>query len=296
MIDFFNWGLLEAGGYDDVNITNPGIDDPLDDATLRPVHTPGLPDGRVWQSNFRNWVWEDGLESEQQPISVSGVYVDGAFHNANDAGPFKFFTNYKEGRILFEHAIPTTSLVQASYSYRWVNFYDQDVPWFRDVIFDAYRFEIGTDVPTSGFVGLLQKNQVQLPAVIIETVPNRRFIPRQLGDGSQILYQDFLFHILTENSADRSFLIDTVTLQQDKTFYLYDVNARATANQFALDWHGNKIPGAKQYPDLVQMPPTGFRYHKCVFNKMVGQDSSARLPLFRAIIRVTLEVDFTELV
>lgn len=290
LVEFFNYGLLEAGGYTDVN-----MGDSNNDANLLPIHMPGQPDGRIWQANYRNWVWEFGLESERQPIAISGVYVDGAFHSSNATDTFKHFVNYPEGRVVFDSPISTSSVVQAEYSYRWVNFYDQDVPWFRDVIFDSYRFEIGEDANPSGMIGLLQNNSVQLPAVIIETVPNRRMVPRQLGDGSQIIYQDFLFHILAESSEDRSFLIDTVTLQKDKTFYLFDTNARVAANAFALDWHGSLLPNAKTYPMLVDAPPSGFRWNRCIFNKMVGQDASVRLPLFRAIIRATLEVDFTQL-
>lgn len=295
LMEFFNWGLLEAGGYTDATVTNLGVNDPTDDSMLIPVHMPGQPDGRIWQSPHRNWVWESGLDSERQPLPVSGVYVDGTFYDASTSGAFAYFVNYPDGRVVFEQPIPTTSVVQASYSYRWVNFYDQEVPWFRDVVFDAYRFEVGEDAQPSGVLGLLQEYQVQLPAVIIETVPTRRFVPKQIGDGSQWVYQDFLFHVLTDRSDDRNFLIDAITLQKDKTFYLFDTNARAAANKFALDWHGSLVSNAMTYPMLVDMPPSGFRFKRCIFNRMAGQESSGRLPLFRAIIRATLEVDFTNL-
>ena len=290
LMDFFNWGLLEAGGYTDVLID---ISDTTEDATLLPVHMPGQPDGRIWQAPQRNWVWETGLESLRQPIAVSGVYVDGTYHNLNTTGQYKHFVNYPEGRVVFDQPISTHSLVQAEYSYRWVNFYNQSVPWFRDVIFDAFRFEVGPDSLPSGVLGLLKDNAVQLPAVVIETTATRRMVPKQIGDLSQIVYQDFLFHILTENVADRDFMIDVITLQKDKTFYLFDTNARAAANKFGLNYHGSINPGGFTYPQLVQPSPDGFRWKRCVFNKMVGQETSVRLPLFRAIIRVTVEVDST---
>lgn len=289
--EFFNWGLLESGGYTDVTI------DPTDatnDSVLGPVHMPGQPDGRIWQAVNRNWVWESGLESQRQPIPVSGVYVNGVFYGSGTTGSYKHFVNYPAGRIVFDQPIPTASIVQAEYSYRWMNFYDQNIPWFRDVVFDAFRFEIGEESQPSGVVGLLKQHAVQLPAVIIETVGQRRMVPRQLGDLSQTVYQDFLFHIITENVEDRDFMIDAFTLQKDKTFYLFDTNARASANKFALDWHGSLLPGAMTYPQLVEPPPDGFRWKKCTFNKMVGQETSVRLPFFRAIIRVTVEVDVTE--
>lgn len=290
LMEFFNWGLLEAGGYTDVGL-DANYD--VDDNTLLPKHISGQPDGRIWQATHRNWIWESGLESVRQPVQVSGVYVDGTFHSSDSTDGFKHYVNYPEGRIVFDTPIPTSSVVQAEYSYRWVNFYDQNVPWFRDVVFDSMRYELGDSTQPSGVVGLLQQNAVQLPAVIVESVASRTFIPKQFGDLSQWVYQDFIFHIIAENLEDRDYMVDVIGYQKDFTFYLFDTNARRAAHKFALDWHGAKIPGGMTYPQLVDEPPTGFRWKKCTFNKIVGQESSARLPLYRAIIRITLEVDGT---
>lgn len=290
LMEFFNWGLLEAGAFDDAPITTPGTPDPYDDSKLTVKHMASVDDGRIWQSPHGGWVWETGLDAERQPIPVSGVYVNGTFYSESTSGPYKHFVDYPNGRVVFDAAIPTNAVVQAAHSYRWVNFYDQEVPWFRDVIFDAYRFEVGEDAPVSGVIGLLDQYSVQLPAVVIESVPQRRFVPKQIGDTSQWVYADFLMHILAERKEDRDFLQDAITLQKDKAFYLFDVNAKIAANQYALDWHGSLLPGAMTYPELVD----GFRYKTCYFNRLVGQDSSALLPLFRATIRATLEVEFTD--
>lgn len=281
LTEFFNWGFLEAGGYTDVSIDPTDV---TEDSTLAPVHMAGQPDGRIWQAKNINWVWEKGLESERQPVAVSGVYVGGAFQPSSGVGAYKHFINYPEGRVVFDQPIPTTSVVQAAYSYKWVNFYNQNVPWFRDVIFDAYRYEVGPDAQPSGVIGLLEKNRVQLPAMVVETVGNRRMVPRQMGDLSQFIFQDFLFHVLAEDVADRDFLIDAVTLQKDKTILLFDANAR----QFGLDWRGSPVAGAYMYPDLL----TNFFWKKAYFSRMVGQEASATLPLFRAVIRVSVQVEF----
>lgn len=296
LVEFFNWGLLEAGGYSDILVSNVGVPDPTDDCNLLPNHMPGVADGRIWQAPYRNWVWESGLESSRQPVAISGVYVNGTFSPTPSSGTAnEHYINYPEGRVVFTSPIATNSVVQAEYSYRWVNFYDQSVPWFRDVIFDAFRYETTPDVHPSGIIGLLNENAVQLPAVVVETVATRKFLPKQLGDRSQWIFQDFLFHVVCDNAADRSAILDIVTLQKDKTIYLFDANARAAADKYPLDWHGSPVDGAMTYPVLVSDPPTGFRYKKCFFSNMVGQETSVRLPLFRAIIRVTLEVEFTEL-
>lgn len=294
LAEFFNWGLLEAGAYDNVPVTTPGTADPYDDSTMHPKHMEGVADGRIWGSPHQNWVWETGIDSERQPIVASGVYVNGSFYAENTVGTYKHFLDFRKGRVVFDSPIPTTSVVQVSHSHRWVEIYDENVPWFRDVIFDAYRFEVG-DNPGSGVIGLLQQNAVQLPAIVVETVPQTRFKPRQIGDLSQWVYKDFLFHIIAEAGEDRTFLQDAILLQKDRGIYLYDVNARMAANQYPLDWHGALRPGAMTYPQLVTAPPDGFRYKTCFFNRVAGEASSALLPLFRATLRVTVEAEFTEI-
>lgn len=277
---FFDWSLLEAGGYEDVHIDPT---DALNDSTLLPVHMPSQPDGRIWQAPHRNWVWESGLDSDRQPIPISGVYLGGVLHPQDGS----YYINYPEGRVVFNDPISTTTVVQVEYSYKWMNFYNQTVPWFRDVIFDAYRFEVGPDAQPSGFVGLLKQNSVQLPAIVIET-GGRRSVPRQLGNLSQWTYQDFLFHVLAENVEDRDFMIDVFSNQKDSSIDLFDENARAAANAFALDWHGAPVPEANHftYPNLI----TNYPLTTCYFNKIVIQEVSAILPLFRSVIRITLEI------
>lgn len=283
LLEFFNWAFLEADGFDTVTLLS-------DDSKLQPVQVAGQPNGRIWQANYRNWVWETGLESTNHPLSISGITVNSVFKPLSS----DYFLNYREGRVVFAQPIDVASNVQVAYSHRWVNFYTQDVPWFRDIIFDAYRYEVGNSTPQAGIINLLKDNAVQLPAVILETVGSRRFVPIQLGDGSQWIYPDFLLHIMTDNAPDRSFLIDAFMNQKDKRFYLYDANTRAEENEYALDWHESPIVGAKTYPDLVSLPSDGgYRWKLCNFDNITLQDSSAKLPLYRAILRITLEVDFT---
>ena len=287
LMEFFNWGLLEVGGYTEVYLDPT---DPTGDDTLLPKKMPGQPDGKLWQAKNRNWIWEDSLSSSRQPIAVSGVYIGNQFFQSGTTGIYSHKINYPQGMVVFDNAIPTNSEVRVEHSYRWLNFYNQDVPWFRDVIFDSLRYEVGEDALPSGVIGLLNKNSIQLPAVVVETVASRKSIPRQIGDLSQTVYQDFILHVLAETGEDRDTIIDVVSLQKDKTFYLFDMNARAAANSYSLDWHGSKVPGSKMYPQLVEPHPTGFQWKKCTFDKIVGQETSIYLPLFRSTIRVTLEV------
>lgn len=292
---FLEWGFLNAGGFSTVEVATPGTNDPYADEMLRPVHQEGVADNRIWEALHSDWVYETGLDADPPPVQTTGVYVNGVFYpTASTAGTFKHHVNFPEGRVVFDQAIPATAVVQAGYSYRWVNFYDHEVPWFRDVIFDPL---VTSDQPPSGtdFTKLLVANRVQLPAIVIEPVLNRRQRGVMLGSGAQWVEQDILFHIMAERADERNNIMDILCYQKDKTFYLFDVNARREAGDYPVDWRGMPVAGAKMYPQIVDLPPGGYRWKSCFFSRMVPQDVSLRLPLYRGIVRATLEVDFNSM-
>jgi hypothetical protein len=292
--EFFDWALLNAGGFTTVDVSSPGTNDPYADEVLHPVHQEGVEDNRIWEAIHPDWVYETGVDYSPPPVRPTGVYVNATFYpTATTTGPFKHYINFPEGRVVFDHAIAASSLVQVSYSYRWLNFYDNEVPWFRDVVLDPVAV---SDSPSTGaFINLLKENRVQLPAVIIEPVMNRRLRGMMLGSGALWVEQDILFHLIAERSDERSNIMDIITLQKDKTFYLFDVNARNDAGDYPVDARGVPIAGAKMYPSLVAMPPAGYRWKSCYFSRMTPQDVSLQLPLYRGVVRATLEVDFNSI-
>lgn len=286
--EFFNWGLLEAGRYDDINIYSLGSTG-TGPEYLYPVKAQGMTDGQVWEAPYGNWVYESGLESARQPISVSGVYVNGSFVPVGTG----LYINYPEGRAVFATPQPLTSIVQATYSHKQISFYDQDEPWFQDLIFDSFQHEKPTNTvnPSSGIINLLKEKGIKLPCVVIEDGTRMRQIPKQIGDVSQWVYPDFLFHIVAENSFDRSNVTHIIVRQKDKVFYIFNTNERAKNNAFALDYRGMLVNASPLYPTLVQPAPTGYRFNECRIFDTVGMESISRPPLYRAIVRVTLEID-----
>lgn len=293
LISFFEWGLLEAGFYDDVQIFALGdADTPYVAAeNLFPVAVPGVSGGRIWQAPYRNWVYETGLESTRQPIAVSGIYVDGVFRPLGGSGQYSYHIDYPNGRVTFDNAISTTSVVQANYSYKRIGLYDEDVPWFSTLVFDSFGPTADTSILPSGVLGLLKENQIQLPLIVVEGVARQRMVPKELGNISQWVYQDFLLHVIAENSLDRNNLVDIITHQKDKVFYLYDGNARAADNAYALDYRNSLVPGKPLYPTLVLPAPSGYRMNSCRFYQVRGSESSSTPPIFRGVVRATLEVD-----
>jgi hypothetical protein len=268
LISFFDWGLLSIGAFLNVHRTNQAR------ALLRPVTSPGItPGGHIWQSTKANWVWETGVPFTPTPLLITGIYVNNSFL-ANDGT--NYYVNYRDGLINFNLAQPPTNTVEVEYAYKKYNLYSADVEWFQEVIFDP------SNVP-----GILDKNKIYLPAVIVEVLPSSRLKPFQLGDYSVVQAQDVLFHILAESPEDRNRMVDILTRQLDNVFWLYDLNKVAANNAFPLTVNGSLVASPMNYPQFIASYP----WTKCKFAAIQPQEISRQLPLVRAVVRTTLEVD-----
>lgn len=291
--DWFRWGFLESEAFTNVPVTSPGVDDPYAQEKMFPVHMEGVVDGTIWQAVNTDWVYETGLEVASQPTIASGVYVNGTFYpTSTTTGTYSHYINFPGGQVIFDNPLPLTAVVQVDYAWRWISLYDQNVPWFRDVVFDALLIEQQANTTNGqGVISLLDQFRVQPPLVVVEPVMTRRMKGLELGSGAQTIYQDVLFHIITERSEERNNLLDIITFQKDKTFLLYDVNARRAADDYELDWRGMTRPGKSMYPQLVE----SLAWKRCVFNRMIGEEVTLKLPLYRGIVRAALEVDLVSM-
>ena len=83
LVEFFSWGLIDKGGFFNVNIPAVGLYGG-NKHQLRLVDDPNYTAGQVWEGYRNNWVWESGLSTSTQPIAVSGVFVGFGLFN-----PFK---------------------------------------------------------------------------------------------------------------------------------------------------------------------------------------------------------------
>jgi hypothetical protein len=292
LIEFFNWGLLCIGGFANAATGVVGVVGG-DVSRLRPVIDPGYTDGQVWEGFRQNWVWESGIEYPVQPVQVSGVYVNGMFYPSNSVGQYAHHVNYPWGRIVFDTALPLTSVVQANYSYRLFTIQSSDQQWFRQVMFESFRVDNSDFLQYgSGVWNVLAENRVQLPAIIVDVIPRRNIFGYELG-GTSTIQQDVLFHIFTEDPSNRKLLMDIISYQKDKTIPLFDKNAMAAQNRFPLDYNGAIAPGALTYPALVQPIGQGGFYwnHGTTFLNMGMQETISMPPLYQAVVRATMEIN-----
>lgn len=284
---YLDWGLLEVGGFSNVSVPTSGAFGGTFDK-LRLVDDPSYVQGQVWEGARKDWVWESGIEYDTQPNGLSGVYVNNVFYGTGDA-TYGHHYNYPLGRVVFGSAIPVTSNVQMEYSYRNVQVYIADqAPWWDQVQYDSYRVDDSTlyDVG-SGNWQILSNNRVQLPSVIVEATSRRNFKPYEMGTVGNYVYTDVLFHILAESRWWRNQLVDVISLEKDRTIWLYDNNEVANITGYPLDHRGMVVSNPIMYPTLVD----SYRFKMArFFNMAVTEMESPTSRMHRATVRATFEI------
>jgi|TARA_R100001463_G_scaffold37658_17_gene81037 hypothetical protein len=298
-IMFFDWGLVDLGGFYSVQIPETGLYGG-DKHKLRAVKDPNYNDGQVWEGFRSNWVWETGVQNPEQPIQISGVFIGGTFRaTGNIQQPFHI--NYPDGRVVLDTAISTTSEVKLEYSHKWVNVIPAEgVPWFRQIQQGASRLDNSTFTQFgSGDWAQLGQTRVQLPAIAVETIPNKSFNGYQLG-GGQFVNSDMLFYVIAETHWECNNLIDQISFQNDRAIWMFDTNKIALSGVYPLNYRGelneNALPSGL-YPQLVDEAPNAsdtsynFRYRKCYIGDTRATQITEIAPnLYMGTVRFGTEV------
>jgi hypothetical protein len=254
VLAFLEWGFLGLGAWETVERSASGVYGG-DLSRLRLGEDPNYASGQVWEGFRKDWVWETGVECSYQPIRVSGVWVNGTFHPATGVGAYAHAVDYPNGRVVFTTAIATSSVVQASYSYRWVQAVPGDVPWWMGAQTNSLRADSPHFLQTgSGDWSVLPQNRMQLPAIVVEAVPNfhnASVRPLALG-GGRTVRQDVRLSILAETPHDRDKIHDILTQQWSKRLHAFDIDRVVAATGYPLDADGSPLSGPRMYPDLVK--------------------------------------------
>lgn len=291
IIEFLDWSLLEKGNYMNVTI-GENSPDSVDYSRLNISPSPTYPSGKVWEGFRKNWVWQSGVSYSPPPIvgpsraipGISGVYVNGTFHPSSTGGTYAHKVDYYNGRVIFNNPIPTGSVVQAEYSYKYINVvYANSLPWLAEVQYSSLE-PVGGSLNKAKY-DLPAEARMQLPAIAVEIVPRRNMRGYQLG-GGQFVETDALFHCLAEDEYTRNKLVDIISLQNDKTIYMFNSNHIAASGAFPLDYMGFPVSGALRYPDLIHSYARGSLRFK---NSSVQDMKLINSNFFAGIVRLTLE-------
>ena len=287
---FLDWAFLGIGGWSNVTMPTSGAFGGTFD-TLRLVNDPSYSNGQVWEGARKDWVWQTGSSYEgYDPIQISGVYVNGVLKGTGDA-TYGHHYNYPLGRVVFDNPISTTDTVKVEYSYRNVQVYVADeAPWWDELQYNSLRVDDTYYSSTgSGSWGILANHRVQMPAIVLETVPRRRFKPYQLGDTSQFVQQDIVFHIVGENRWWRNQLVDILSYQIDSQLWLFKTDTLIGSGAYPLDYRGMKVSSPLNYDDVVNTPQ--YRYLLArMTNMSITEMESYDARLHEGTVRATLEV------
>ncbi len=283
LAEFFNWGLLGAGFFANISGSVSGAYGG-DFAKLRLVSDPNYAAGRVWEGARINWVWETGVENGYTPTIPSGVYVNNVFYPSGTSGAYAHTISYPLGRVIFNSAISTSATVKCFHAEKYVQVGTEDQPWAKEIIFNTYRVDQASGTQVLG------QNRIQLPGMIIGTIPNRNSYGMALG-GGQYTEQEVYFYIYAENPWDRDKLIDCVNYQREKTLYTFDLQRAASGNAYSLDMNGMRNTSGLIYPDLL----SHYGSRKLYFKDVRISEVTNQQPFFKAICRVNLRVEMPEI-
>lgn len=287
LVEFLDWGLLEKGNYYNVTLgelspTNARYD------ILKLSPNPNYTSGVAWEGFRSNWVWQSGISYIPAPRvgtqvarpGISGVYVNSTFYPSSTTGTYAHGVDYYNGRVIFDNPIPTGSIVQAEYSYKYINVvYANSLPWIREI--QHKSLDLNNDVEFN----TPNELRIQLPAIAVEISPRRTMRGYQLG-GGQFVYTDVLFHCLAEDEFTRNKLLDIVSLQNDRAILTFNSNILAQSGAFPLNHLGMTGSGALRYPDLVNQYP---RNHIMLKNVLVQPAVSINSNFYAGVVRLTVE-------
>ena len=288
---FLDWGLLNIGGFINVNIPTSGLYGGIF-SDLKTSDMPGYNKGQVWQSPKKDWVWETGISyNGSQPIEISGVRVNNTFYpTPTGSGSVGYHINYPLGQVIFDKPLPPTTPIKLEYSYRWCQVYKSSSdPYWTELQGLTYQPAPAIGVKDKGEYNLSSNLRIQTPCIIIEPVSRSYSKPWQLGAKDFIIDQDILLHVFAENAHDKNRISDIIRLQKEKNIWLYDVNKVVNSGANPLNYRGEINNNGQVYCNLVTNPE--YRWHKCYFKEISFSDmESVNKNLYWCTIRLTTQV------
>lgn len=293
---FLEWGLLNIGAYINVSIAQSNIHG-TNPALLKPTSDPNFDDGQVWQTMRKDWVWEDSVRfsgessTYSEPILISGIYINNSFYPADSPDP-KYTIDYINSRVIFDNPISISSDIKMEYSYRWAQIYTYDhAKWWQQLQYRTDDNALHFNQISQGDFSLFSNNRIQLPSIIIESVPRGTSRPYRLGDKSLVMDQEILLHIISENRYDRNVLIDILRLQQDKVINMYDTNTVIKNGVYPYNIDGSLNSNRLRYDELLS--DTQYLNYKAMIKDVFASDVESFSPfLSESSVRLSLEIIF----
>jgi hypothetical protein len=245
---FLDWGFVNIGGF--VNITRPtaNINNSANFHKLSSRQDPAYPKNRVWETFKKQWVYESGVSyNTTNPIPISGVYINNAFVPGPTGNvQYPFTLNYDLGRVIFASGLPSNTSVEMDFSFRTVQTYKAN-----DALSQWKQLQELTYKTGSVDAIVTSNHRAQMPCIIIEPTSNAIFKPYELGTKKQIVNQNILLHIFSENYVEKNNIVDIIRFQKDKELRLYDVKQVVSDKVYPLNPNGSKNIYGQNYNQLL---------------------------------------------
>jgi hypothetical protein len=288
---FLDWALLAAGGFADVKLpaaptTTPGPH------RLRLSDDPRFVQGQCWEGFKKDWVWETGVSGSRQPVSISGVWVNGTFQPATGVGTYRHVVDYPQGRVVFGAPVPTGTHVSCEYSYRRYQVYNNHPDWFQKVQLEADWTDPQFLQAGSGAYSEMTDARVQTPALVLRALAGETREPLELGNGVHKTYKPVSLDVIGDEPGRVGFMHDALMNQQEKALRLFDLNSVLANDAWPLDASGSRRQAAKMYPDLVAETGLGGYYWRlATITETQSQERLSRPPLRHVGVMWKVEVD-----
>lgn len=291
---FLDWSFLQIGGFVNVEIPTSTINPNNNFHTLKMVEDPSLKSGRVWAAPKKDWIYEnssylvdnaDIVYGSSAAIAFSGINLNNTFiPGPTGSGNYGYSINYNLGQVLFNNPVSSNSNIQVEYSYRYVQTYKaNEATWWKEIQKDIYS----ATPKMNGDMSITANHRVQLPAVLIENIPRVTLSPYQLGTTENIIIQDVFLHIFSNNPNQRNNIIETLLIQKDNSFWLYDINSIVKNNAYPINQFGGINPSGKNYNILA----SDYKSHWCTIrNTTTSEINTLSSNLHNGIVRWSVEI------
>ncbi len=293
IIEYFKWSFLNIGAFFNHTLPQSGhFGGQL--TRLRLADTKGYTQGKVWEGARKDWVWESGVEHSVQPIQISGIYVNGTFVPKSSTGQYQHTIDYPNGRIIFNTALATNTVVTCEHSPRYVQVYDPSVPWFRHLHMNSFRIDDSHySLYGSGIYSLPPEQRVQLPALVIRVTPIEHSEGKEIGGLTRWVEKEVDFHVLAETDFEMKQMHDIIHDCYNKTLVLFNKKNIIRDQAFPLNSDGSLTSNPKTYPQLVAGTGVGgFEWKTAWFKNLrsfEGENNTNNL--WYCVIRATIKTD-----
>lgn len=285
---FLDWCFLDIGGFINVDIPTQDLNQG-NFHQLRPVKNPETSrDNTTWESFRKDWIYETGIDYSTSPNSVSGIYINNTFYpGPTGNSTYSYYIDYPNGRITLNKPISSSSKVHVEYAYRNIQVYkSSDNLWWKELqrnTYQAYRFDKNPDY------NVLSNNRVQPPFIMIEPIARNQQIPLELGSYENILSQDVLLHVFTQNTNQRNSITDLLLLQKDKDIILYDIDKVVKNNKYELNYRGEINNSGMNYSDIISNSEYQYKIGH-IKNSILSEQNILSSSLYNSVLRWTIEI------